>query len=118
MQERDIIGHVRTISPKFKARIESLFEFDFIGNARAVGLIGAVEFAANCDQKEKFDPMHKIAVQAVATIQKHGVILRALPGDIIGFCPPLIISEAEIDDMFNRVEAALAEMYTFVKSLR
>ena len=39
MQERDIIGHVRAISPQFKTRIARLSKFDFIGNERAVGLI-------------------------------------------------------------------------------
>jgi len=118
MQERNIIGHVRTISSQFKARIEGLSKFDFIGNARSVGLLGAIEFAANCDHHQKFDPSHKIAAQAVSIIQTHGVILRALPGDIIGFCPPLIISEAEIDDMFDRIESALVEVVTLAANLR
>jgi len=118
MQERNIIGHVRDISSQFKSRIEGLSKFDFIGNARAVGLLGAIEFTANCDHHQKFDPSHKIAAQAVSIIQKHGVILRALPGDIIGFCPPLIISEAEIDDMFDRIESALVEVAKLAANLR
>jgi 4-aminobutyrate--pyruvate transaminase len=118
MQERNIIGHVQTISPHFKERIERLSEFDFIGNARAIGLIGAIEFAANPDHHEKFDPGHKIAAQAVAIIQKYGVVLRALPGDIIGFCPPLIISKAEVDDMFDRIQAGLGEVKTIAANLR
>ena len=44
---------------------------------------------------KKFDTKKKIAAQAVKFIQDQGVILRALPGDIIGICPPLIISENE-----------------------
>ena len=84
MQERDIIGHVRAISPQFKARIARLSKFDFIGNERAVGLIGAIELAVNSDDHKKFDPSHQIARQAVSIIQKHGVILRALPGTLLG----------------------------------
>ena len=84
LQERNIIAHVRAISPQFKARIARLSKFDFIGNARAVGLIGAIEFAANCDHHQKFDPSRQIAAQAVSIIPKNGVLLRALPGDMIG----------------------------------
>ena len=40
-------------------------------------------------------------------IQNEGVILRALPGDSIGFCPPLIISEKEIDKMLDAVERVM-----------
>jgi 4-aminobutyrate--pyruvate transaminase len=35
------------------------------------------------------------------------VILRALPGDSIGFCPPLIITEEEIDEMFDKIEKVM-----------
>ena len=109
MQERDIVGHVRRLAPVFAERVSALQEFDFIGHARSVGLIGAIEFSANKQQKTKFDPGHKISAAAVAVVQNHGVILRALPGDIIGFCPPLIISESELHDMFDRIHAALTE---------
>ena len=54
----------------------------------------------------------------MSIIQKNGVIFRALPGDIIGFCPPLIISEAEIDDMFDRIESALVEVGALATNLR
>jgi adenosylmethionine-8-amino-7-oxononanoate aminotransferase len=67
---------------------------------------------------KKFDASHKIAAQAVAIIQKHGVILRALPGDIIGFCPPLIISKAELDDMFKRIHDAMSDVAELAAKLR
>jgi len=117
VQERDIIGHVRRIAPQFKSRIDHLARYDFIGNVRSIGLIGAMEFTADKQTGKKFDPANKVAAQAVAVIQKHGVILRALPGDIIGFCPPLIISDVEIDDMFDRIEAALDEFETIASNL-
>ncbi|MGB2288840.1 MAG: aminotransferase, partial [Candidatus Puniceispirillaceae bacterium] len=92
MQERDVIGHVRSVTPTFAGHVAAMEQYDFIGNVRSIGLIGAMEFAADKHSQQKFDASHKIAAQAVAIIQKYGVILRALPGDIIGFCPPLIIS--------------------------
>ena len=116
--ERDIIGHVRRIAPVFAARVEKFDRFDFIGNVRAIGLIGAMEFCADSSSGEKFDPTHKIAAKAVAKIQEHGVILRALPGDIVGFCPPLIISEGELHDMFDRVEAAMDALQPFADEIR
>ena len=36
----------------------------------------------------------------------------------IGFCPPLVINGDELDDMFDRVEAALDEFTTTAESLR
>ena len=39
--------------------------------------------------------------QLQALAQEEGLILRALPDDAIGFCPPLIITEDQIDDLFD-----------------
>ena len=116
--ERDIIAHVRRIAPAFAARVKKFDRLDFIGNVRAIGLIGAIEFCANRSDREKFDPNHKIAAKAVTKIQEHGVILRALPGDIVGLCPPLIISEGELNDMFDRVEAAMDALQPFADEIR
>ena len=77
-----------------------------------------MEFCADSISREKFDPAHKIAAKAVTKIQEHGVILRALPGDIVGFCPPLIISEGELHDMFDRVEAAMDALQPFADEIR
>ena len=118
MQERDVIGHVRSVTPTFAGHVASMGKYDFIGNVRSIGLIGAMEFAACKNSHKKFDKSHKIAAQAVAIIQKHGVILRALPGDIIGFCPPLIISKAELDDMFKRIHDAMLEVAELAAKLR
>ena len=110
MEERDVVGHVRSLSPTFAAHVASMDQYDFIGHFRSIGLIGAMEFISDKNSHKKYDMSHKIAAQAVAIIQNHGVILRALPGDIIGFCPPLIITKAELDDMFKRIHDAMSEV--------
>ena len=118
LEERDIIGHVRRMAPVFAAGVARFDQFDFIGNTRAVGLIGGMEFCADPASGKKFDASIKIAAKAVTKIQDHGVILRALPGDIIGFCPPLIITETELTDLFDRVEAAMHDFQSTANSLR
>ena len=118
MQERDVIGHVRSVAPKFAGHVAAMEQYDFIGNVRSIGLIGAMEFAADKISHKKFDLSQKIAAHAVAIIQKHGVILRALPGDIIGFCPPLIITKPELDDMFGRIHEAMSEVAELAAKLR
>jgi 4-aminobutyrate--pyruvate transaminase len=40
--------------------------------------------------------------------QAHGLIVRNL-GDTIALCPPLIITEAEVDEVLRRFEKALSE---------
>jgi 4-aminobutyrate---pyruvate transaminase len=41
--------------------------------------------------------------------------VRPLLGDRIAFCPPLVIDEAEIDELFDRFERALAKGLDWAK---
>jgi 4-aminobutyrate--pyruvate transaminase len=110
MQERDMIGHVRAVAPRFAERIARYEDHELVGNTRSVGLIGAVELMADKDAKRKFDPSAKVGALVQQAVQEHGLIVRALPGDIIGFCPPLIITESEIDEMFDRFDRAMQDI--------
>ena len=57
-----------------------------------------------------FDPALKIAAFANAAAYSHGLIVRALPaGDSVAFCPPLIITEKQIDDMMDCFSKALED---------
>jgi 4-aminobutyrate--pyruvate transaminase len=102
-----IVAHVQEVAPRFLQRLTALNRHPLVGEARGIGLIGAVEIVRDKATKEQFDPALKANAQVVARCQAHGLLLRPLPGDVIGICPPLIISEAEIDLLFDRLEAGL-----------
>jgi 4-aminobutyrate---pyruvate transaminase len=104
-----IIEHVRAVAPRFQQRLKALERFDLVGEARGVGLIGGVEIVRDKATREQFDPQLKVNAQVVAKCLEHGLILRPLPNDAIGICPPLIIEEGEIDQLFDRFEAALSD---------
>ena len=107
MAERDIIGHVRRISPRFQARVQGFAGHPLVGEARGVGLMAGIELTADKAKKTPFDPKLKMAPQLAALAQEEGLIIRAMPGDMLGFCPPLIITEPEIDELFDRFGRAL-----------
>jgi 4-aminobutyrate--pyruvate transaminase len=102
-----IIDHVRTVLPRFLEGLHGLAEHPMVGEARGVGLIGAIELVRDKATREQHDPQLKVAAQVAANCAKRGLILRPLPGDNVGICPPLIINEAEIDLLFDRLEGAL-----------
>ena len=43
------------------------------------------------------------------------MILRSMPGDIVAFCPPLVIREAEIDELLAGFAKALADTQAVVR---
>ena len=112
-EELNLFSHVEKIAPKFQERVNKLGTFEFVGEARGVGLIAALEIVKNKGTKENFDPYGKVGKQIAEICQKNGLIVRAI-GDAIALCPPLIITEEQVDEMFDILEASLTE---FKKSL-
>jgi 4-aminobutyrate---pyruvate transaminase len=79
-----------------------------VGEVRSVGLMGAIEFVADKATKRMFAPEGSFAGKVRAMAEDMGVITRGAPvGDVIAFSPPLIITEREIDEAFDRFGAAL-----------
>jgi len=107
-QERDIVNIVKQRSPHFLERLQALQNHPLVGNARGVGLIGAIELVKDKDTKEQYDPSEKMNAQVVAAAKDRGLVVRPTPGDSIAFCPPLIINDEEIDELFDTVTDALS----------
>jgi 4-aminobutyrate---pyruvate transaminase len=114
-EERDIVAQVRRVGPRMLAGIRSYADHPLIGEARGIGLIGAVELVRDKAIKESFDPKAGIAAYLVRRAQHHGAILRNMPGDNVAFCPPLIINETEIDEMMACFGKALDDTWSMVK---
>jgi 4-aminobutyrate---pyruvate transaminase len=114
-EELDIVAKVRHVGPRMLAGIRSYAGHPLIGEARGIGLIGAVELVRDKATKQSFDPKAGVAAYLVRRAQHHGAILRNMPGDNVAFCPPLIITEAEIDEMMGCFGRALDDTWAMVK---
>jgi 4-aminobutyrate--pyruvate transaminase len=73
-----------------------------VGEARGIGLVGAVELVQNKDSKAAFDSRHAVGGKCMAFCQERGLIVRAI-GDSIAICPPFIVQPTDIDDIFDRL---------------
>ena len=93
-------------TPHFQAGLSKLGEHPLVGEARGMGLVGGIELVADKKSKRAFDPKSGVGLRAFAFAQEEGVISRAL-GDTLSICPPLVISESEIDEMFARLGRGL-----------
>ena len=114
-EERDIVSQVRRVGPRLLDAIKGYADHPLIGDARGVGLIGAVEVVRDRATKQSFDPKAGVAAYLVRRAQQHGAILRNMPGDNIAFCPPLIITETEIDELMGCFKQALDDTWAMVK---
>ena len=114
--QRDrIVDHVKAVSPTFLRRLEKLAEHPLVGEARGVGLIGGAELVRDKKTKASFEVKKGVGAKATAFALQEGLITRNM-GDRLAFCPPLIIKEAEIEEMFDRAERALNKTLDWVKA--
>ncbi len=105
-EEDDILGHVQAVAPRFQERLRGFADHPLVGEARGTGLVGANELVRNKATREAFAPSDGVGNLVSDLCLENGVITRPV-GDSMCFSPPLIVSEAEIDDMFDRYGKAL-----------
>ena len=106
IEEKDLVGAVRRLAPHFQERLSGFASHRNVGEARGVGLIGGLEFVADKATKAPFDPPGSFGAKLAEACHEEGLIIRAI-GDVVAFCPPLVISPADIDEMFDRFGRAL-----------
>jgi 4-aminobutyrate--pyruvate transaminase len=106
LEERNLVANSEKVGAHMQARLREFADHPLVGEIRGVGLIGAVELVADKASKAKFDPPGKVGLYLYDKGHENGLIVRAIQ-DSICFCPPLIITEAQVDEMINRFARCL-----------
>ena len=106
-EERDILAHVRRVAPVLQAGLRRLAQHPLVGEARGIGLVGALELVKNKTTKAPYPPARGIGAYAGRRCEAHGLIVRVIGGDILAVSPPLIIGPEDIEEMLARLERAL-----------
>ncbi|MCK1495405.1 aspartate aminotransferase family protein [Bradyrhizobium sp. 180] len=116
IDEMDLINNARDIGAYLQSALtEALGDHGNVGEVRGDGLMAAVEFVEDRDNRTLFDTSKKVGEQVAAALLERGVIGRALPqGDILGFAPPLCLTKHEADIIVeSTVDAVNAVFATF-----
>ncbi|UWU83114.1 aminotransferase [Bradyrhizobium yuanmingense] len=101
VEKERLKDRARIVGAHFLKRLNERFaQLEIVGEVRGVGLLGAVEFVADRQTKRRFEPQLKVGARISKAARDRGLIARAMPhGDILGFAPPLVVSEHEIDEI-------------------
>lgn len=113
-QRDKIMEHAAKMSPVFQSRLHKLADHPLVGEARGVGLIGAVELVADKKTKRPFDPKKMVGAATVNALQEMGLITRNIQ-DAVALCPPLVITTDEIHEMFDIFEKGLDQMEAWAR---
>jgi len=112
-KERDICAQVKKVIPVFQDGLKSLADSPIIGEVRGVGLVMAIEFAANKVTCESFPAKWAVGTHFGGQCALRGMLVR-VAGDIIMISPPLIITSSEIDFMVKVAREAVKETEKYV----
>lgn len=93
-EEERIVDHVRDLAPAFLGGLQALSSHPQVKEVRGIGLLAGVELVAGQGR------------ECARLAEEEGLIVRAI-GDTIAFCPPLVISAAEVDELHRRFARAL-----------
>ena len=104
------------VGPYFAQVLARLKDQALVGEARSVGLIGAVEIVARKGTNQRFGGKEGTAGPLVRDICiRNGLMVRAIRDSIV-MCPPLVITHAEIDRMIDIIERSLKEAETQLRA--
>ena len=113
MEERAIFDHAAKMGRPFQSRLQTLAKHPLVGDVRGVGLIGAVELVADKTTKAAFNGA---AAYCAARASDHGLIVRNI-GESVALCPPLVIDDKQVDELFSKLERALDDTLRHVNSI-
>ncbi|MBP2307619.1 aminotransferase class III-fold pyridoxal phosphate-dependent enzyme [Azospirillum melinis] len=112
----DLVTNARETGGYFRAALtDALAGHPMVGEVRGEGMLAAVEFVADRDDRRFFPAEAKVGPRLSAALLERGVIARAMPqGDILGFAPPLCLTREEADIVVaataKAVKAVAAEL--------
>ncbi|RVV99221.1 aminotransferase class III-fold pyridoxal phosphate-dependent enzyme [Mesobaculum littorinae] len=108
-----LIDNVRRMTPVFEAGMARLAQHPHIGEWRGRGLMGALEAVADKDSGTPFAGHLSVSERIANTCTDLGLICRPL-GQAVVLCPPFILDDGQMDEMFGKLETALERVFAEV----
>nr|WGL47455.1 aspartate aminotransferase [synthetic construct] len=110
LEEENILDHVRNVAaPYLKEKWEALTDHPLVGEAKIVGMMASIALTPNKASRAKFaSEPGTIGYICRERCFANNLIMRHV-GDRMIISPPLVITPAEIDEMFVRIRKSLDE---------
>lgn len=112
LEKERLVERVRDeLAPLLAAMMTRIGEHPLVGEARSLGLIGAVEFVSRKGTNERFSVPGAVGVAVRDACIERGLMVRAVRDSIV-MCPPFVVTPEEIGRMGDTIVAALDEVAT------
>ena len=109
-----LAANVQRLAPRLETGLRAIMDrSEHIGELRGIGFMWALEAVKDKATKEPFDGALSVSERIANTCTDMGLICRPL-GQSIVLCPPFILTEAHMDEMFEKLERALVKVFSEV----
>jgi adenosylmethionine-8-amino-7-oxononanoate aminotransferase len=112
--EGGVLENVRGLAPHFQAGLRALGDHPLVGEARGVGLMGALEIVAAKKAKQAFAGNLQAGERIATAARERGIIIRPI-GSAVVIAPPFIITRAQIDELLRILRETLDEVWQQLK---
>lgn len=110
IEERGLVGQAARVGAHMLAGLhDRLGDHPMVGEIRGIGFVAGIELVADRASKAPRGKAGQLGARAAALMQDAGVILRAM-GDTLALCPPLITTEAEVDEILAALVPTLTTL--------
>ena len=118
MEREHLIERTREDTGPYLAKaMATLADHPLVGEVRTLGLIGAIEIVSEKGTNHRFGGAEGTAGPLLRdACIRNGLMVRGIRDSLV-FCPPLIISHAEIDQMVEILRKSLNEMEPVLRAL-
>jgi adenosylmethionine-8-amino-7-oxononanoate aminotransferase len=108
--EGGAFDNVKTVSPQFQQMLADMADHPMVGEARGVGLMGALEMVADKASKQPFESRLDVSERIARRALHNGLVCRPL-GQAIVLAPPFIIDKQQISELFAILRRTMDEVY-------
>jgi adenosylmethionine-8-amino-7-oxononanoate aminotransferase len=116
IEEEHLVERAAETGAYLQMRLQTLRSHDIVGDVRGLGMLGGVELVRDRATKESFEASMGAARRVAIAALEQGVIVRALPGDVLAMSPPFVISNEQIDRIVTVLDKSIARVEKELKA--
>lgn len=110
IEDEKLVERAAEMGRYLLARLDTLRDIPIVGDVRGRGLIGAVELVRDRERREPFPPETQAARRVWNEALACGLITRVCAQHAVAVCPPLIVTEAQLDEIVGILRDAIEKV--------
>jgi adenosylmethionine-8-amino-7-oxononanoate aminotransferase len=116
LAREELVARVAELADRFAAELRRLESSDIVGEVRAIGLVGGIEFVRDRETREPFGAETGIAALFAEHCWRRRLIVRPLANGVVAIAPPFTVSEDELAFLGDALADALRSTQAEVAS--